>query len=281
MRSARRACAALLTSVLLGGAVVGLGLPALVGSAAPAAAATAPCVGVIVDARLAGGLLRTGCAKGDPGSGLEALTDAGFTYAFVPRQPGEVCQINGYPRCGDTTTTTYWSYWWRAKGSSRWVYATEGAGTHDPAPGSTEAWVWQEGGRRQPPSIGFASVCPQSVSSPSPSRSVSSTPSRSASRKRSTATARPASTASPTATPARTTGSRTAPPPTSTSAATTAPPQSPSTAPSTATTSPATSSPASGSGGDGGGAWPPMALGAGAVALLGGAALWRGRRSRP
>ena len=49
---------------------------------------TAPCVGVVVDARLAGGPLRTGCANGDPRSRARGADRAGFSYAFVPRQPG-------------------------------------------------------------------------------------------------------------------------------------------------------------------------------------------------
>ena len=106
------------------------------------------------------GDVSTGCAKGDPDSGLEALTKAGYSYAFVPRQPGQVCQIDGAPECSRTSTDTYWSYWWRAKGSSRWVYATEGAATHDPAPGATEAWVWQDGGRREPPDIALSTDLP-------------------------------------------------------------------------------------------------------------------------
>jgi hypothetical protein len=126
---------------------------------------------VVVDARLAGGPLRAACAKGDPASGLAALTKAGFSYAFLPRQPGEVCQIDALPACARTSTTTYWSYWHRAKGSSRWVYSTEGAATYDPAPGSTEAWVWQEGGKRQPPDLSFGSICPAASSAPSPTPS--------------------------------------------------------------------------------------------------------------
>ena len=161
VRTVRRFVSALLAPALLGGAgVVGL---ALLGPAAPASAASKPCVGVIVDGRLAGGGLRTGCAEGDPDSGLEALTKAGVSYAFVPRQPGQICQLDGLPECSRNSADTYWSYWWRAPGSSRWVYATEGAGSHDPAPGAIEAWVWQEGGRQEPPDIAFGTLCPQAT----------------------------------------------------------------------------------------------------------------------
>ena len=144
---------------------------------APAGAAAKPCVGVIVDARLLGGDVRTGCAVGDPDSGLEALTKAGFGYAFVPRQPGLVCQIDRAPECTDTSTTTYWSYWYRAKGSKTWVYSSAGAASHDPAPGSTEAWVWQEGGRKQPPDIALTTICPQAAAEPTATKTAKKTPS--------------------------------------------------------------------------------------------------------
>jgi hypothetical protein len=174
VRPVRHVVASLLVPALLGGAGALLAATTL-GPAAPAYAATAPCVAVVVDARLAGGPLRTACAKGDPSSGLAALTKAGFSYAFLPQQPGEVCQIDAMPACTRTSTTTYWSYWHRAKGSSHWVYSTEGAATFDPAPGSTEAWVWQEGGKRQPPDLSFRSICPATTSSPSPSPSQPNT----------------------------------------------------------------------------------------------------------
>jgi hypothetical protein len=195
VRPLRHVVASLLAASL-GGAGAVLAATTL-GPAAPAYAATAPCVAVVVDARLAGGPLRSACAKGDPASGLAALTKAGFSYAFVPRVPGEVCQIDALPACARTSTTTYWSYWHRAKGSSRWVYSTEGAATYDPAPGSTEAWVWQEGGKRQPPDLSFRSICPAAASepSPSPSQHPTTTPTRS---RTPTATATPMGATRPT-----------------------------------------------------------------------------------
>ncbi|MGZ4592791.1 MAG: hypothetical protein ACXV3C_02920 [Actinomycetes bacterium] len=144
--------------------------------AAPASAAT-DCVAVLVDFRKLGGNLQTGCAQGDPSNGFQALTRAGFAYTPRPRD-GLVCQINAKPACTDTTTSAYWSYWYRAPGSSTWVYANQGPGTHDPRPGSTEAWVWQDGGRAQPPSVAASSICPQLKAS----RSPTPTPTRSSPR---------------------------------------------------------------------------------------------------
>lgn len=158
----------------------GVGLTVHAGGVAPAAAAV-ECVGVVVDARLLGGGVRTGCASGDPRSGLDALTRAGFSYAFVPRQPGLVCQIDGLPECSRTTATTYWSYWHRAPGSSRWTYSTQGAASFDPKPGSVEAWVWQDGGRVEPPDVALRTACPQAASpAATSSETRSSRPSRTA-----------------------------------------------------------------------------------------------------
>jgi hypothetical protein len=269
-----------LLPALLAGAGALLAAAATVGTAAPAAAAT-PCVGVVVDGRLAGGTLRTACAEGDPRDGLAALTTAGISYAFVPRQPGQVCQLDGRPACSDTGTDTYWSYWWRAKGSDRWVYATTGAGTHDPEPGDTEAWVWQDGGRVDPPDISFRRICPQAAVAATP------TPKPSATRTRTTTA--PSSTSTE---PASGSGSRPAESSVP-SAATSAPAEPSSPAPTTTSAAAAASSPPPsqaapgprlGSRPDGGSGLPPwtgIAVAAVLAGGLGGAALLRARRGSP
>ena len=275
-RTARRLAAALAAAAL-----AGLGL--LAAPPAPAAAAE-PCVGVVVDARLLGGGVSTGCATGDPDSGLEALTKAGFGYAFVPRQPGQVCQIDGAPACSDTSTDTYWSYWWRAKGSSHWVYATEGAATHDPAPGATEAWVWQDGGRREPPDIALRTICPQ-LAAPAPTASASPSPDRSRTAGRSTAprrstSARAASSSGRTS-ESRSPSATTSSPPTTTSAAATASASSAAPSSSSApTSSPDRTQAAADSRpeDDGSPPWAGVAVGAGLIAAFGGAAVARRRR---
>jgi hypothetical protein len=161
------------TGTPIGKAIVALATLAVAGCTmvlgavrAEPAAASGPCVAVVVDFRLLGGQVQTGCAQGDPSSGLQALGLAGFTYR--PRPDGLICQIDSRPACTDTTTSRYWSYWYRAAGSSRWVYASEGPGTHNPKPGSTEGWVWQDGGRAPPPSIRAETICPQLATTPSP-----------------------------------------------------------------------------------------------------------------
>jgi hypothetical protein len=250
---------------------------------APPVTAGEQCVGVVVDARLLGGDVRTGCAKGDPATGLEALADAGFRYAFAPRQPGLVCQVDGVPECADTSTTTYWSYWYRPKGSGSWVYSAKGAGSHDPAPGSTEAWVWQDGGRRSPPDIPLRDICPQVADSgttappaPTPRKTKTSRADSTAtaaapasprtSARTTTKAARPARpSATATGTAASTTAGSTAPVPPTPSNSVTAP----------RTTAAASAAP---SGGDGP-PWLELAVGAGLVAALAAAAVLRSRRN--
>ena len=119
--------------------------------AAPAAEAAA-CSGssgvtVVVDFGSLGGGVQTGCAGGDPASGLAALSAAGHGYTFVPRQFGLVCQIDARPNpCNGAPTTAYWSYWHATRGGS-WSYATVGAGGYNPQPGTVEGWAFGAGGR--------------------------------------------------------------------------------------------------------------------------------------
>jgi hypothetical protein len=150
-----------LATLVVAGATLVLGL-----ARAEPAAAGASCVAVVIDFRHLDGAVQTGCAQGDPSTGLQALGRAGFSDTPRPRD-GLICQIDARPACTDTTSTAYWSYWYRAPGSSHWVYASEGAGTHNPKPGSTEAWVWQDGGKTPPPNIRADAICPQLAATPS------------------------------------------------------------------------------------------------------------------
>ncbi len=124
----------------------------VVAGPAPAAEAAA-CSGstgvtVVVDFGSLGGGVQTGCAGGNPGSGLAALSGAGHGYTFVPRQPGLVCQVDARPNpCNGAPTTAYWAYWHASRGGS-WSYSTLGAGGYDPAPGTVEGWAFGAG--RQP-----------------------------------------------------------------------------------------------------------------------------------
>jgi hypothetical protein len=138
-------------SVAGAGALLALAAGLAVGAPAPAAEAaacsSATGVTVVVDFGSLGGV-QTGCAGGDPGSGLAALAGAGHGYTFVPRQFGLVCQIDARPNpCNGAPTTAYWSYWHASRGGS-WSYSTVGAGGYDPKPGTVEGWAFGAG--RQP-----------------------------------------------------------------------------------------------------------------------------------
>jgi hypothetical protein len=141
-------------------AVVGLAM-----AHAPLTAHAADCSGVtvVVDFGSLGGGVRTGCAPGDPATGTDALTAAGFGYTFAARQPGFVCRINGQPSsdpCVNTSpTTAYWGYWHGRPGGS-WVYSSTSAAAYDPAPGSVEGWSFGAGGQ---PGIAPPAPAPQPV----------------------------------------------------------------------------------------------------------------------
>lgn len=106
--------------------------------ATPAFAAT--CTGktgitVVVDFSKLHGKVKTGCDHKKPASGLAALKRAGFSYTFVPRQPGFVCTIDHKPKkCNGAPTTAYWSYW-HASRHGKWKYSALGAGSYHPKAG--------------------------------------------------------------------------------------------------------------------------------------------------
>jgi hypothetical protein len=145
----RRPLVALTTlSVLAAGLVA-------TGSAAAGPAYAAACSGqkgvtVVADFTRLGGKVKTACDPGHPATGLAALTGAGFTYTFVPRQPGFVCTIDKKPSpCNGAPATAYWSYW-HAKPHGKWVYSSLGAGSYHPAAGTVQGWAFGAG---QPPGI--------------------------------------------------------------------------------------------------------------------------------
>jgi hypothetical protein len=255
--------------------------------AGPASAATGPCVAVVVDFRHLGGQVQTGCAQGDPSSGLRALGLAGFAYR--PRPDGLICQIDSRPACTDTTSSRYWSYWYRAAGSSHWVYASEGPGTHNPKPGSTEGWVWQDGGRTPPPDTRADTICPQLAATPSPKptspkpthqpTSPATTPTSEQTHRAAGTPVSPASTSagrvSSAATTSPTTGSLTSS--SGTSSSTSAAVAPPSDAPTSGVAAP---NPAEHGGGGALGGAAGVALGSAVVLGIGAATVVRARRGR-
>ncbi|WP_157440493.1 hypothetical protein [Actinokineospora inagensis] len=135
----------LLVTVLLAAAGIVVGAPT-----SSAAVCGGNGVTVVVDFGSLGGGVQTGCASGDPASGLTALADAGFGYTFPTRQPGFVCRINNRPGpdadpCVNASpATAYWSYWYADRGGS-WTYSSLGAGNRDPRAGTVEGWSYGSG----------------------------------------------------------------------------------------------------------------------------------------
>ena len=137
-----------------------------VGAIAPAQAAD--CSGVTVVVQFASGATTTGCAPGDPSSGLDALSGAGFSYTFAQGQPGFVCTIDGQPGDRNCMKPNYWAYFHGQPGGS-WTYSNTGAGSYDPKPGSVEGWRFGGGAAPSTPPPGGSST-PTPSPTPKPTR---------------------------------------------------------------------------------------------------------------
>lgn len=131
-------------------------------------------VSVVVEPRAVSGASPvTGCAAA-PGSGIEALRQAGFAVSLGTGSysGGFICAINGAPvtGCADVDQDTYWSYWYRLAGTTSWVYSQTGAAGRRPQVGDAEAWVWQAGGEVEPPTP--LAITPRPTVDPLPPRAV-------------------------------------------------------------------------------------------------------------
>lgn len=151
-------------------AATGAGAFSLAPTAQAAACEQASGVTVVVDHGTTGSA-SLGCATGDPATGLDALKKSGHAYTFLPRQPGFVCTIDARPDpCNNGPADAYWSYW-HAQGGS-WSYASKGAGSHDPEPGSVDGWAFGNG---KPPSVTVSDIS-VTTSSPAPASTASGLP---------------------------------------------------------------------------------------------------------
>ncbi|MFC4333952.1 hypothetical protein [Salininema proteolyticum] len=113
----------------------------------PAAAEEQACTGVTVVVDFPDGTTASGCAD-DPGNGLEALTQAGFTVTEVNGQAGMVCRIDERPETSCAATPSqdeYWSYWTAGEGDEDWTYAQAGPSQARPGPGSSQGWTFGDG----------------------------------------------------------------------------------------------------------------------------------------
>ncbi len=151
-------------------------------SSAPAQAA--PCapgsgVTVVVDYhQLGGGVVQACDAGGDGKSAMSLFQDAGFDLAFVQRQPGFVCRIDGKPgtdteACVNTPPAdAYWGLFWADGTSATWRYSTSGAAALTLHDGQSVAFSWQASTSSTPPGV----KPPTAAATPSPSSQPSSTP---------------------------------------------------------------------------------------------------------
>lgn len=122
--------------------------PAAVAAPRAGAWSNGPCptasgVTVVVDFQELGGGVVVRCAAGSPGTGFQALDDAGIPWSPTVRFPGFLCRIDGRPAdqpCQSTPpTTAYWSYWNAVRGGT-WCYGNFGAGNRRPPEGTVEGW---------------------------------------------------------------------------------------------------------------------------------------------
>jgi hypothetical protein len=161
-----------------------------------ATAAPKICVALVVDFGDLGGGVHTTCASVAKGStGYDVLRAGGHTFAICSN--GVLGSIDGRPANGCTQMKDnkhYWSYWHRARGSTRWTYSNLGAGGYHPANASTEGWRWMD---TPPANVPYNRICktatPSPTSSPprsSPRAPVTASPTA-ARRHRGTATSGP------------------------------------------------------------------------------------------
>jgi hypothetical protein len=155
--------------------LAGLLLVATAVVAAPAQAVGCADSSVTVVVQFKDGHTETGCTSGDPHSGLEALTLAGFTWKPVVGQPSAVCTINGSPD-GNCWGGDYWAYF-HAKPGGSWSYASTGGGGYDPKPGSVEGWRFGTGAAPETKPPGEA------VSTPTPKPTPTAKPTKKPTRK--------------------------------------------------------------------------------------------------
>jgi hypothetical protein len=137
-------------AVLLAGTLVTFVARATPAEAAACGSKHKKGVTVVVDFRKFHLGIKTGCDIRRPPNGLVALRKAGFSYSFVPGQPGFICTIDHRPKkCNGAPTSAYWSYW-HAKPHGKWIYSKLGAASYHPRAGWVEGWAFGAG---KPPGI--------------------------------------------------------------------------------------------------------------------------------
>lgn len=146
-------------------------------------------VTVVVDFQSLGRDTIVRCAPGSPSSGFDALTKAGITFSQVSSNPGFLCKIEGLPapegyarNCSVIPpTSAYWGYWVAPRGQA-WCYSNVGA-SRVPVPGTVEGWSFStgtaEGGTPPrtptPPAVAGAPTSVSKATCPSPPTTTTTT----------------------------------------------------------------------------------------------------------
>ena len=165
----------LVVGVVLAAAALAPAAPASGRSAAPAPApaASGACtdsqgVTVIVDFGAFGGGVHVRCAGWPVEDGYDALRKAGFTVTDTTRYPGLLCKIDGLPADQACVTAppgnAHWGYSYAARGGS-WTYSSQGALVREVPPGSVEGWAFGKGAR---PSVPPPAPVPTTAPPPPP-----------------------------------------------------------------------------------------------------------------
>jgi hypothetical protein len=149
--------------------------PGRAGAAArPGAACPAGSDGVtvVVDFGTLAGGVQIRCVAGEVTSGLDALTEAGFTHQGTQRFPGLLCRIDGKPAEDPCVNAPpgdrYWAYWTASEPGGAWVYSDLGAGNRKPPPGSVEGWAFSDGCTRAPQGPACSEPADPTTTRPSP-----------------------------------------------------------------------------------------------------------------
>lgn len=182
----------LAVAALLPGSVATVAAAPVVAAGTAGECRSAEGVTVVVDMTDLGGSVIVRCAGSGGLSGLEALTEAGFSPTGTQRQGlAFVCRINGRPaadeelavegdpsyqeQCVDTPpANAYWSYWYATDGGD-WKYSSTGPSSRTAIPGGYEGWRFS----LNDSDAGAPAPAYDPVTTPVPSESASVSPSRS------------------------------------------------------------------------------------------------------
>ena len=84
------------------------------------------------------------CVPGSGGNARAKVSAAGHSQVDVPRQPGAVCRIDGFPAAGQPCfeTDAYWALYWSDGTSGSWVYSELGVNSLSIPTGGWVAWIW-------------------------------------------------------------------------------------------------------------------------------------------